>query len=102
MDYFSPRQDIAFAGFNVGMNGGHYNLNPHNPAGSESEKHLYNEWLMGWGQGRVCLEWDNPAGVNVREVPKPGFVSRLIPVWEERPITLGFKDRLPEVYIPFG
>lgn len=92
--WHSVNEDIVIQGMTAGMSGEHFKHNPYNP---KTQASFYRDWSRGWDQGRVCLQWDNPFGIPVREVCEPNICPRLVPTHEKIPIVPGF--RLPG-YLP--
>ncbi|MBU3913818.1 MAG: hypothetical protein KKB21_05645 [Nanoarchaeota archaeon] len=82
--------DPYLHGITSGMDGRHFRECPYDKD-NQHDQHI--RWREGWGLGRTCLEWDNPANIPVKKHltrEKDGRVTlRLIPVDESEPIVPG-------------
>jgi hypothetical protein len=69
------------------MKGRHYKSNPYSLTELPDR---YEMWEQGWREGRIILEWDNPAHIPVKVLKRenPKIAPRLIPFNEEIPIVL--------------
>jgi len=88
--------DVWLEGLHVGMEGEHWKNNPYPRDGPKRAGDIpmndYEKWMVGWSLGRTCLEFDNPAEIPVKVIPRgknefgQEIYDRLIPAWENPPI----------------